>query len=500
MKAKKFLKTALLAGTFASVLTVYSCGGGGGGSSSEPTSELEVQGNAIDGYLFGSTVKVECGNNKTFESFTFDPVDKDNDNVNDYNYSVKVTNKCKGKPIYVVDGYDLGTNLSFGGALIGKVGKYHNNVTLITSLIESSSEPEKVKFKLKNFLGYDDLGVNYVEEETNANLLKFVVAMSAALHGTSQLLGQLDIEDAKKIYKEIGDRIAGNNQSGSPSAVNSFDDLINAVVDGTVEGVKKLSEQKPNLEIDNDEIIKDRLEDIVTEVVNNVDDTVKKYEDLGTPDEDNDVLDKLRRDVLSIPEDVGGAIRVGKLNISQIIIETAEGRILGLVYDGSFNITAEFTDTADNDDLIAEVQLEPENPDLIAPGEKDIEVILHVKDLDSKRSAVLKLKELKVNIDNDRTIESLDDSNMQIVVNGTDANGAPIGTLIFEGSNNLIDIAPSNKVVINIEGLLNHISNNITDENHPLKEIQLDGSRFRIGININGDILSRPVEGTLTLN
>ena len=518
MEVKKFLKTALLAGTFASALTIYSCGGGGGGSS-EATAGSNITGNAIDGYLFASTVFVDCNNNGKLDAdepsgFTFgdptpdDPslphlIDLDGDPTTVENYSIpQPASSCSNKTIYVSGGYDVGNLLAFGGILIGKVGEYNNNVSVITSIIEASDHPEAVKDKLRTILGVtdNDLFGNYIEEKTNSDFLRFVVATSTVLQAVTQVIGQLDVDTAKAIYKAIGNKIAAIGTSNAPT----LDRLLNAVVDGTVDGLKSVDPDKEEFDIINDNDIKTKLSEAVDNVINGIDDTMDRYADLGDYTDNDSVVRTIHETVLSAPTAVDGDIQVGRIDITKIAAMADNDDNDTIAEDGSFDLDVGFTDTMDNDDLTIELTLTPQNGDKLGgPTTKTVDVIVGVKDVPqavSRRSAIIRFEGVKLSLDNDGNVEGVDTSNVKLIVDGTDSNGNPAGVgraLILDGTEGLITSAGTNKVDVNVDKLITYVSSKVPAD-HPLKNVQLDGSHFRIGVTIRG-IPSRPIQGNLSL-
>ncbi len=513
MEVKKLLKTALLAGTFASALTIYSCGGGGGGSS-EATAGGSITGNAIDGYLFASTVFVDCNNNGELDAnepsgFTFgDPtadddthiIDLDGDPTTVENYTIpQPAVTCANKTVYVTGGYDVDFQLAFGGVLIGKIGEYNNNVSVVTSIIEASDDPTSVKNKLETILGWSDFGVNYVEDETNNSFLKFVVATSTTLQAISQVLGQLDVSTAKAIYKEIGNKIAAIGTSEVPN----FERLINAVIEGAVDGLSNVDDDHPEFDINNAASLKTKLREAVDDVLSEIGNDMTSYSDLGPYNDNDSIVRFIHNTVVSAPSNVDNDIVVGRIDITQIAAMADNEDNDYVSDDGSFDLDVGFTDTEDNDDLSIELTLTPENGEKIGEGVKTVDVTVGIKDVPqavSRRSAIIRFKGIKLTIDNNGNVEGIDTNNVQLIVDGTDTNGNPAGLgrpLVLNGTEGLITLPEPNKINVNVDKLVTYISNKAPAD-HPLKEVQLDNSHFRIGVTIKG-IPSRPIEGNLSL-
>ncbi len=515
MKAKKLLKTALLAGTFASALAIYSCGGGGGGGSSEATAGSKITGNAIDGYLFASTVFVDCNNNGKLDldkeepsGFTFgDPtaengshiIDLDGNDQSVENYEIPAPSRtCTNHTIYVTGGYDEGIQVAFGGVLIGEVGKYNNNISLLTSIVKASSNPQATESKLKSLLGLNDIGINYVEEETNNETLRFVVLASTTLQSIYQTLGQINTEVASAIYKNIGNKIAETD--------TTVDNITQKIIDGTVKGLEEVDNKYTEFDINDINNLKTSLQNLIADI----DDEIKnssatKYADLGPFSTETSILYKMHETVINAPAvlEENNGIAAGRIDITQITAKADNDDTDNIAKDGSFDLSVDFTDRPDKDnDLIIELSLDTHNKNMLTAREYPVNVTVGIKDVPqavSRRSAIIRFKGINLTIDNSGNVSRIDTNNMKITVDGTDSNGHPIGTpiILTDIDNDLIKSPTPNKIEINVDKLLKDISDAVSDT-HPLKQVQLDGYSFRVGVTIQG-IPSRPIEGNLSL-
>ncbi len=502
MRVKNLLKSALLVGATASIVSIYSCGGGGGGGA-EATGSATIYGNVMDGYIFGAAVYADCNGNGKIDKgepsgFTYgNPVadndshiiDLDGDNTTIENYAIDISNECKGAKLYAVGGYDTLTNLAFGGVLIGKEGKYNNNVTILTSIIESADDPENVKQALINLFGNsidNDLGKNYMEEDISEDLFKFVAATAAGIQAVAQNLGQLSVETAESIYKGIADQLTNI----STTAVNE-DTLKNIIKSGIAEGLRKA---EGNYNVDNDEALKNTLDNVLETAINNVAGKTSYRE--VTPEDFGTVKDIIKDTSL-------GGIQVGKIKIENITVTGDNDDTSSVSDDGSFDLNVGYTEGGT---LKVEVSLSTENGNLIGEGEKNVDITLAIKGeprANDKRSAVITFKNIKVDVDNDGNITKVYtvENESFMVVDGTDANGNRAGldrTVYFRSSDNDILYAPEqNKIEFNIANLLTKIKG-AAPSGHPLKDFKLDGYRFRIGISVQGLPIT-PVSGNLTL-
>ncbi len=526
MKVGKFLKSAILTGAFVSAATLYSCGGGGGGgSSSTPTAGGHVTGNAIDGYLFASTVFVDCNGNGRIDKgepsgFTYgDPTADDSSHIFELdsdpttveNYILPEPNRsCENKTLYTLGGYDTSTNLTFGGVLIGKVGKYNNNVTVVTSIIEAADNPEAVKNKIENVLGLADIGkdagINYMEEETTPDFLRFTVALSAVMQSVSQILGQLDTDTAKSIYKNIGNRIAAIGTSEVPSP----DLLIDAIVEGTITGLKAVDNDHSEFDIDNDAGLKDALQGVVDSVKYAIDNDMNSYEDLGKYADNDSIIYDIHNLITDVPTTVDGAVKVGRLDIDQITVSADNETTADISENGNFVVNVAYTDNDSSyGNLNVTVHVNPENGDMICNSssgcQKDVSVVIGIQDTPlsvSKRSAIIRIHGIKLDIDNDGNITGLSiDEDGKIIVDGTDSTGNHASQVYLSNTlvniNDILYLDGENEITIDVDKLLTEISNNVP-ASHPLKYVQLDNHSYRTSLTIQG-IPSRPIEGNLNL-
>ena len=521
MRAKKLFKSALLAGAVASVLSIYSCGGGGGGGA-EATSTVKVYGNVIDGYIFGGTVFADCNGDGKMSSddpsgFTFGDVYADNDNEdhedhivdldgdNDTieNYALEISSKCAGAKLYAMGGLDTSTQLPFGSVLIGIQGEYNNNITPVTSVIAASEDPEKTKKAVEKLLG-KKIDVLYVENSIEPALFKFAVAVASSMQILTQWLGQVDIDTAEAIYRNLAKEL-NNEYDKLPSSTLSPDEIKRIVAGAVAKGLKDTEDGK-NYSVDSESDLENAIKGLLDRILAGVDDTRTRYEDLG-PYADNDSIIRIIQNEIIGSNTFMDGITAKKLSISKIEVQAEDNDSYDVGHNGYFDLEVDYTNGGTLH-VVAEM-----NPADIGAGTKTVHITFAIKPeprAEDRRSAVITFRDVEVTIDGSGNVTGLNTDDAFIIVDGTDTFGNRAGlnrTIALkndlEDYTDILSLDGDNRIKIDIQKLLDLISEK-APAGHPLKSVQLKdphggAKTYRIGISVLG-LPTQPVTGNLTLN
>ncbi|NPA53448.1 MAG: hypothetical protein GXO21_02130 [Aquificae bacterium] len=516
MKVKKLLKSALIAGAAVSMISIYSCGGGGGGGTSyteaEETGTNTIYGNAIDGYIFGGTVFADCNQDGQLSSdepsgFTFgEPfdndlapvVDLDGNDMTIENYALDLDPRmCGNAPVYTVGGYDTLTHFPFGSAVVGQVGKYDNNLTIITSLILSVPENERnnVESVLSTVFGEKRFGINYVIERTTPQLLKFVLSVASGMQVISQKLGQLDIATSKNVYASIAKELMAKYPR--PAAVDISDtDIINIVSKGIAQGLSQ--SQNQNFTVEDVNTLQESVKLVLENVVNNLNGDEQRYLDLGSPEVKDSAIAKIHNVIKESTTAIEG-VQVGKFVVDKVkaIADTVDEDTVK--YNGTFDLEVDYTDKGQ---LQVIAYLTAENKDLIKEnGTKEVDITFAIKPEPravDKRSAVVTFRGAKVTVENGEIV-AVDTENIPMYLDGTDSNGVRVyRTVVLENAGDVLSLVGKNTIRIDVQALCRVLSQDLP-EGHPLKEVKLDNTSYNIGISVLGLPVS-PVAGNLVLH